>query len=194
VKGIAETYLLIFLATFASSCNRQSANRETPTSSLEFLSSIDFHVESEKLRGRLPDQEGSYQNWKVYHDKLLDIAQRHGTVSDIPDEPPPDFYYSGDWFHKLSDGFAVNSQKALSSQSLKELREVVANHDDLAILNLGGGYEPPLEGLSILISSDRILVSCLGKDAQECIEFLSGLGINLQKAENSKSEDSQKTQ
>ena len=64
----------------------------------------------------------------------------------------------------------------------------------LLFSTLGGGYETPLEGLSILISSDRILVSCRGKDAQECIEFLSGLGINLQKAENSKSEDSQKTQ
>jgi hypothetical protein len=50
---------------------------------------------------------------------LCEVARRYGSVSDTPD-PSPDFYFSGDWFHELSDGFALLGTRGLSLEALLE--------------------------------------------------------------------------
>lgn len=145
---------------------------------ISFVTASELSQESKSLQARRPSGAGSYETWKRYHDSLCAVAKRYGSVSDDP-EPTPDFYYSGDWFHELSDGFALQTQRAVSAQALRDFQKVVAAHDANARLNMGGDILTPLDGLDILITSSSILVAWGDESAQGCKSKLQALGIEL---------------
>ncbi len=119
-----------------------------------------------------------YENWKRFHDALCRVAKAHGRVSDSP-EPAPDFYYSGDWFHELTDAFALFTAKGLSVESLRNFQRVVANYHSAASLSLGGEVETDLFGLHVIITSSDVFISWRNESAAGCRAKLEALGVNL---------------
>lgn len=146
--------------------------------SVKYLKPEEFQREKKTLQARRPREAGTYENWKRFHDVLCSVAKAHGRVSDYPD-PTPDFYYSGDWFHELTDGFALFTTKGLSVESLRELQKVVAGHHRVASLSLGGEVTTALFGLHVLITSSDVFISWRNESAEGCRANLEALGVRL---------------
>jgi len=146
---------------------------------IKIVSSSEFKRQGDELRERTPKSIGNYETWKRFHDALCLVASRHGTVSDSP-EPTPDFYFSGDWFHELSDGFALMTPKIISSKLLRDFQKVVAAHHPNARLNMGGDFQTPIEGLEILVTASSIFVSWWKCESPTiCAEKLEALKVKL---------------
>jgi hypothetical protein len=129
-------------------------------------------------RSRLGTNLGTYQHWKQFHEKLLTAANDHVRVSDCP-TPPPDLYFSGDWFHELTDGFAVQKPKGVSAPLFENFQRIVVGHDKYALVSLCGELGTLLDGLRITILSDAIAVAWRDKPAHLCRGKLQWLGIQL---------------
>jgi hypothetical protein len=145
---------------------------------ISFVTASELSKESKSLQARRPSGAGKYETWKHYHDCLCAVAERYGSVSDSP-EPAPDFYFPGDWFHELSDGFASLTPRAISAQALRDFQKIVAAHHAAARLNMGGEIRSPLCGLDILITSSAIFVAWDGESAQDCRAKLQALGAEI---------------
>ena len=145
---------------------------------ISFVTDSELSQQSKALQARRPSGAGKYETWKRYHDSLCAVAERYGSVSDSP-EPAPDFYYSGDWFHELSDGFALLTPRAVSAQSLRDFQKVVAAHHADARLNMGGEVCSTLYGLDILVTSSAIYIAWRRESAEGCRAKLQALGVEL---------------
>lgn len=173
------------LATLALACLLAGCVSEHQTKHLimsipiSFVSPSELEQESKAVAARSSSGSGRYETWKRYHDSLCKVARRYGSVSDSPD-PSPDFYFSGDWFHELSDGFALLTTRGLSSQALSDFQSIVAAHHSHARLNMGGEVTTRLYGLDILLTSSGIFVAWAGQTPTGCKAKLSAIGVSLE--------------
>lgn len=138
--------------------------------------SIDF-AKGEAM-ARLSAGPGEYECWVRLHESIKSVLSEYGTVTWDPD-PLPDFYYSGDWFHENSDGYSICSVKPINKNLLIALPQVLAAHDNDAILEMNG-IEEPIEGLVIFVNSTEVLVGWDGLDQYATSKRLRELGITLE--------------
>jgi hypothetical protein len=146
---------------------------------ITFLADADMQQQHKAVAARRLPNPGPYETWKPFHERLCAVAGRYGRVSDSPD-PQPDFYYSGDWFHELTDGFALLTTEVISVEALREFQKVVSAHHPDANVSLGGDGGTRIFGLEILITSPAIFVAWSGRSAAECRDELRKLEVNLE--------------
>lgn len=165
------------LLLITAGCERLPKSSSMPTP-ISFVTASDLKKESKAVASRRSRRSGTYKTWKRLHDPLCVVALRYGRVSDSPD-PTPDFYFSGDWFHQLTDGFALFTTRGLSAQALREFHQVVAAHHADAEVSLGGEVTTQLYGLDILITASCILVAWEGETPEGCKAKLMALGVRF---------------
>ena len=120
-------------------------------------------------------QGKDYDKWEKYHQSIVAILEKHGSVS-MGTRPVPDFYHSGYWFDTFTDGFAIGNAKILSSELLVELTECVAASDPGATLEFVG-IEGDVKGLHVLITEEGAVAHWRDKSVTECQELLIKLGL-----------------
>ena len=144
---------------------------------IEIVSTESFDTTKEKATSGLLPGSGMHEQWELLHESAKSILVEHGTVSWDP-EPLPDFYFSGDWFHENSDGFGVCSSNSISKELLRSLQRMLADDYKDAILEFNGLVDP-IEGLVMLVTSNRILVGWIGMTRDACEKRLHDVGLNL---------------
>lgn len=178
--SIPRTLATLALASMLGGCvSEQRTKGPSMSIPISFVSRSDLKREGEAVAARRSAGEGRYETWKRFHDSLCKVARRYGSVSDCPD-PAPDFYFSGDWFHELSDGFALLTTRGLSSQALRDFHIIVAAHHPAARLDMGGEVTTPLDGLDILITASHIFVAWDGQTPTGCKAKLAAMGVRLE--------------
>ena len=176
----ARLFSTLVLACMLSGCDSHPTAQVRRTNiPVTIVSSSDLEREREALSTRTTSDSGRYETWERYHDALCKVARGYGSVSDSP-EPTPDFYFSGDWYHELSDGFALLTTNGLSSQALREFQSTVSAHHPGARLDMGGEIATSLAGLKLLITGSGIFVAWEGQTATGCKGKLSALGVSLE--------------
>jgi hypothetical protein len=152
-----------------------------PTSNsrhISIVSSDSIEFAKGEAMSRLKHGPGKYERWEHLHESIKSELSKYGTVTWDPD-PLPDFYFSGDWFHENSDGYGICSLKPINKHLLNALPQVLAAHDNDAILEMNG-IEQPIEGLVIFATSTEVLVGWGGMDLNACSKRLRELGIALE--------------
>ncbi len=172
------TRIALSLCLFGAGCSYQHVEPSNKSMPISFVSSSELNRESTELTGRWPSGHGEYETWERYHDSLVEVAKRYGSVSWDP-SPLPDFYFSGDWFHDRSDWFSLHSKSGLSAEALRDFQGVVASHLPDTRLCLHGQSDP-IDGVEVLITSSRILVSWGDLSPKHCREKLAELGLHLE--------------
>lgn len=175
-----RTLAILALACVLAGCVSEQRSKHLNMSiPISFFSRSEMEQESKAVAARRSSGSGRYDTWKRYHNSLCKVARQYGNVSDSPD-PAPDFYFSGDWFHELSDGFALLTTRGFSSQALRDFQSIVAAHHSDALLNMGGEVTTRLYGLEILITSSGIFVAWDGQTPAGCKAKLSAIGVSLE--------------
>ncbi|WP_144059255.1 hypothetical protein [Rhodopirellula sp. SWK7] len=144
---------------------------------IAIVSSESMDIAKSEATSRLKTGPGEYERWERLHESVKSVLSEYGTVTWDPD-PLPDFYFSGDWFHEHSDGYSICSSKPINKQLLDALPQVLAAHDENAILEMNG-IEDPIEGLVIFATSTEVLVGWDGLDRNACEKRLRELGITI---------------
>ena len=144
---------------------------------IAIVSSESMAIAKSEATLRLKPGPGEYERWERLHESVKSVLSEYGTVTWDPD-PLPDFYFSGDWFHENSDGYSICSSKPINKPLLDALPQVLAAHDENAILELNG-IEAPIEGLAIFATSTEVLVGWDGLDRNACEKRLRELGITI---------------
>jgi hypothetical protein len=121
--------------------------------------------------------EDGEETWERYHQALWAVAEAAGGVGEDPDDLDLDFYHGGDWFHELSDGFAVLTPCGVSDDVFGKFQTVVAAHHPDASLMLGGDSRSPIFGLQILITASEVYVGWIDMTAADCRKQLTELGV-----------------
>ena len=151
----------------------------TPNSRhISIVSSDSIEFAKGEAKSRLKRGPGKHERWERLHESIKSELSKYGTVTWDPD-PLPDFYFSGDWFHENSDGYGICSLKPINKHLLNALPQVLAVHDNNAILEMNG-IEQPIEGLVIFATSTEVLVGWNGMDSNACSKRLRELGIALE--------------
>lgn len=125
---------------------------------------------------RPPLNKQGVEIWARYHDALRAVARRYGKVGW---DANVDFYHSGDWFHQLSDGFALLTSRGVTLKALREFQKVVTQHHPDAALSFGGDIDTPIFGLEILVTPSAIYVGWFQNKAVTCRRKLKKLGLNI---------------
>lgn len=149
-----------------------------PSKRVAIVSSDSLDFAKNESTARLKSGPGKYERWERLHASIKSVLSEYGTVSWDPD-PLPDFYFSGDWSHEISDGYSICSPKPIRKQLLYRLPHVLAAHDKDAILELNG-IEQPIEGLVIFATSTEVLIGWDGLDQNTCTKRLRELGLTLE--------------
>lgn len=151
----------------------------TPSSKhLSIVSSDSIGFAKAEAKSRLKRGPGKYERWERLHESIKSELSKYGTVTWDPD-PLPDLYFSGDWFNENCDGYGICSLKPINKHLLTALPQLLAAHDNDAILEMNG-IEQPIEGLVIFATSTKVLVGWDGMDSNACSKRLRELGIALE--------------
>ena len=124
------------------------------------------------------DEDKAHQIWCRLNDAMFATAERFGKVGSSGDENL-DFYHRLDWFHRNVDGFALQSKKCISVQSLLAFQGVAKKHHEDTCIKLDGGIFTPTFRLMILITTKRIVLSWYGCDKITCITNIAKLKLKL---------------
>jgi hypothetical protein len=144
---------------------------------IAIVSSESMDFAKSEATSRLKPGPGEYERWERLHESVKSVLSEYGTVT-WDSDPLPDFYFSGDWFHENSDGYGICSSKPISKRLLHALPQLLATHDENAILEING-IEEPIEGLVIFATSKEVLIGWDGLDSNACEKRLRELGITL---------------
>jgi len=142
------------------------------------VSSDDIDFAKSEATSRLNRGPGKYERWERLHKSIKAELSKYGTVTWDPD-PLPDFYFSGDWFQENSDAYGICSLGPINVQLLNALPQILAAHDNNAILEMNG-IEQPIEGRVIFATSTEVLVGWDGMDSNACSKRLHELGVSLE--------------
>jgi hypothetical protein len=129
---------------------------------------------------RTPSSEGDYRTWLRYHKALVKVLNKFGVAGDAGVENP-DFYYSGDWFHEETDGFAIRTASCLNKKLFIALQKVVQRHHPNATLWLVGDRNTPVDKLCFFVTPTIMLAALADESASACQSRLEETGIDLKR-------------
>lgn len=120
-----------------------------------------------------------FEDWKRFHDGLVQVLQRHGTVGSDP-LVSWDLYHSRDWFNAQIDSFVVVTTKAITEDCLLELNQVIAEeYPDCSVVLEGIDDVMNLSNLEIFVSASEILVGWNDESEFGCMLKLAELDIQF---------------
>jgi hypothetical protein len=134
---------------------------------IDFVSQEAFRKTSEAFDREIARHDTKrYEDWLPLRAAITKEIGRYGRWNNQGEDC--DFYHGDDWSHSLADGFALRTYAPLGKFRFVRLREILAAHSPHAVLSIGGDFDTPLWGMSIVVHPQIALACWDGKTAHQC--------------------------
>lgn len=142
---------------------------------IDFVSQEAFHKTSKAFDREIARHDTKrYEDWLPLRAAITKEIGRYGRWNDQSEAC--DFYHGDDWFHSLTDGFTLRTCTPLAKFRFGRLRQILAAHSPHARLSIGGDFDTPPWGLSIIVHPQIAIACWAGKTAQQCRDHFVSFG------------------